>query len=59
MKGGIIMVSNSYFSVDKYIGGPLIRVADIDTGEAFILPRSVVSGMIIFGGNFELKTQEA
>lgn len=53
------MVSNSYFSVDKYIGGPLIRVADIDTGEAFILPRSVVSGMIIFGGNFELKTQEA
>jgi hypothetical protein len=53
-----MIAKNTLFGLDKYIGGPLIRVADTDTGEAFILPRSVVSGMIMFGGNFELKTQE-
>jgi len=51
-----MVTSNSFFGLDKFLGGPIIRVTDIDTGETFIVPRSIASGMIMFGGNFELKT---
>jgi len=50
-----MVANNNFFGLDKFLGGPLIRVTDIDTGETLTVPRPVASGMILFGGNFELK----
>lgn len=51
-----MVANNSFFGLDKFLGSPLIRVTDIDTGETLTVPRPVASGMVLFGGNFELKT---
>jgi len=51
-----MVANNSFFGLDKFLGGPTIRVTDIETGEYFEVSRSIASGMLLFGGNFELKT---